>query len=207
MVFLEIERNAEVVIPFSAIISENHTHQEIIFLDLHHKSTSEKTSNKNGYCVAITGISPISTIHFDQVSRQLLIPITFSYTAMKPYKGEILIGTITEIRQNGIILKSGPMKNIFLSKIRMDYYEFRPSNEPMFLKVNGLSYMKKGTKVRFRVLNVNWIQSEEEFNIAATILDIKIKKYINLILIKKVSRGFPIDFPLESINTKFRQKK
>ncbi|KAH0451872.1 hypothetical protein IEQ34_019171 [Dendrobium chrysotoxum] len=168
MVFLEIERNAEVVIPFSVINSD--THEDIIILDLHHKSTSEKTSKENGYCVAITGISPISTIHFDEVSRQLLIPVTFSYTAMKPYKGEILIGTITEIRQNGIILKSGPMKNIFLSKIRMKDYEFRPSNEPMFLKVNGLSYMKKGTKVRFRVLNVKWIQSEEEFNIVATIL-------------------------------------
>ncbi|PKU68083.1 DNA-directed RNA polymerase V subunit 7-like [Dendrobium catenatum] len=170
MVFLEIERNAEVAIPFSVINSGAHTQDDIIFLDLHHKSTSEKTSKENGYCVAVTGISPISTMHIDHVSYQVLLPINFSYTTMKPCKGEILIGTITEIKQNGIILKSGPMKNIFLSKIRMEDYEFRPFNEPMFLKVNGLSYMKKGTKVRFRVLSVIWIQSEEEFNIGATIL-------------------------------------
>ncbi|PKU85844.1 DNA-directed RNA polymerase II subunit RPB7 [Dendrobium catenatum] len=170
MVFFEIERNAEVVIPFHVIISGAHTHKDIIFLDLHHKSTSEKTSKENGYCVAVTGISPISTMQIDHVSDQVLFPITFSYTAMKPCKGEILIGTIIEIKQNGIILQSGPMKNIFLSKIRMKDYEFRRSNEPMFLKVNELSYMKKGTKVRFRVLSVRWIRSKEEFNIMATIL-------------------------------------
>ncbi|PKU72522.1 DNA-directed RNA polymerase II subunit RPB7 [Dendrobium catenatum] len=170
MVFLEIERYAHMVIPFSVIDSVTHTHEEIIFLDLYHKCTSKKTSKENGYCVALSSRSPISTMHFDHNSHQILLQVTFSYTAMKPCRGEILIGTITEIKQNGIILKCGPMKNIFLSKIRMEDYEFRPSNEPMFLKVNGLSYMKKGTKVRFRVLIVKWIQSEEEFNILASIL-------------------------------------
>ncbi|KAH0452733.1 hypothetical protein IEQ34_020032 [Dendrobium chrysotoxum] len=162
--------NDDVAVPYHMIMSHDQTHQEIIFLDLYIKYTSKKASEENGYYIALAGINPVYEFRYDQDSNQVVFSTTFRYTIMKPCKGEILFGIVTEINRRGIILKSGPIKNIFLSKKRMGDYEFSLCNEPMFLKVKALPYMKRGTKVKFRVLNVEWFQSEEEFNIQATII-------------------------------------
>ncbi|XP_020692285.1 DNA-directed RNA polymerase V subunit 7-like [Dendrobium catenatum] len=160
----------EVTVPYDVITSQNQTHQEIVFLDLYLKNTSENASKEYGYYISLATINPISNITLHQDISCIVFSVTFSYTTMKPCQGEILVGTVTEIHENGIVLQSGPLKTIFLSKNRMEDYEFNLSNEPMFLKVKGSSYIKEGTKVRFRVLDVKWIRREEAFNIEATIL-------------------------------------
>ncbi|KAI0493495.1 hypothetical protein KFK09_023613 [Dendrobium nobile] len=171
MVFLEIGMNEDIVVPFHMLDLERLPLPKVILLNLLHRISCRKASNEHGYYIAITTLNTISELHQDEDTGAILFTVSLSCTTVKPCKGEILIGTVTRILEDGIILKSGPMNNILLSETRMNDYELDMSEEPMFLKVNGLSYIKKGTKVRFKVLDIKWIEREKEFIIWATILD------------------------------------
>ncbi|KAI0493494.1 hypothetical protein KFK09_023612 [Dendrobium nobile] len=170
MVFLEIEMNEDITVPFHMLDLERLPLPKVILLNLLHRIGRRKASQEHGYYIAITTLNTISELLRDEDSSVILFAVSLNCTAVKPCKGEILIGTVTKIMEDGIMLKSGPMENILLPETMMNDYELNMSEETMFLKVNGLSYMKKDTKVRFKVLDIQWAERNKEFNIWATIL-------------------------------------
>ncbi|PKU68082.1 DNA-directed RNA polymerase II subunit RPB7 [Dendrobium catenatum] len=160
----------QVVIPFSMLTFASLPSRKVILLNLLKQIYGRKASENHGHYIAVMNLNAISELQINEVTGDAFVPVYFNCATVKPYIGEILIGTVTTILESGIFLKSGPMDNIYLSKTMMGGYENSLSEEPMFLKMNGLSYMKKGTKVRFRVFDIKWIKSLKVFNVTATIL-------------------------------------
>ncbi|PKU59132.1 DNA-directed RNA polymerase II subunit RPB7 [Dendrobium catenatum] len=159
----------DVVFPFRKLTFAGLPPCEVI-LNLLKQIYGRKASEDHGYYIAATSQNSISELQINEVTGDAFFPVYFNCTTVKPCIGEILIGTVTTILESGIFLNSGPIKDIYLSKIMMGGYENSFSDEPMFIKVKGLSYMKKGTKVRFRVFNNKWIERLKKFNVMATIL-------------------------------------
>ncbi|KAH0452479.1 hypothetical protein IEQ34_019778 [Dendrobium chrysotoxum] len=170
MVFLEIKMQEDVVVPFRMLTFTSLPPRGVILLNLLKKIYGRKASEDNGYYIAVTSLNTISELQINEVTGDAFLPVYFNCTTVKPCIGEILIGTVITIMESGIFLKSGPMKDIYLSKIMMEGYENSLSEEPMFIKVKGLSYMKIGTKVRFRIFDIKWIKSLKVFHIMVTIL-------------------------------------
>ncbi|KAL0907405.1 hypothetical protein M5K25_021816 [Dendrobium thyrsiflorum] len=161
MVFWEIEMIEGIVIPFHMLNLPRLPLPKVILLNLLYRIGCRKASKEHSYYIAITSLNTIYELQPCEDTSNVLFTISLNCTAVKSCMGEILIGTVTKIMEDGIFLKSGPMKNIFRSETRMKDYELVMSEEPMFLKVNGLSCMKQVTKVRFKVLDIKWIERDK----------------------------------------------
>ncbi|KAI0493493.1 hypothetical protein KFK09_023611 [Dendrobium nobile] len=169
MVFLDVELTKKVIVSPDKFKGLNISFRKYLTIQLFSKVGRHKASMKYGYF-----LSPIYINHADdgrtnQFTNEYLFKVSLNCTTMKPCKGEILIGTIYKVMENGIFLKCGPIQNIFLSEKKMKDYKFSIDEQPIFVNMNRESSMQEGTKVRFKVFDLKWIESEKEFHVLATI--------------------------------------
>ncbi|XP_020584858.1 DNA-directed RNA polymerase V subunit 7-like [Phalaenopsis equestris] len=130
----------------------------------------KKASKKHGYYVAATIHDSTDEGEAGELNGEAIIfTVSFSCTAVKPRKGEILIGFVDRVVKHGIFLKVEPIESIFLPEKMMEDYKFVMEEEGMFVNECLESIMVKGTKVRFRVDAIRWIEWDREFHVMATI--------------------------------------
>ncbi|XP_048135518.1 DNA-directed RNA polymerase V subunit 7-like isoform X2 [Rhodamnia argentea] len=72
--------------------------------------------------------------------------------------GEILQGVVDQVFRSGmgLLLRSGPLKWVYLSAIKMPGYSFIPGENPSFLH-DKFGKIEAGVVVRFSVLSFRWI--------------------------------------------------
>ncbi|KAI0493496.1 hypothetical protein KFK09_023614 [Dendrobium nobile] len=169
MVFLDFELNETVIIPPDQLNPSSLLLRKAIILRLLNYISCKKASEEHGYYVAVRTLNTIGDGEVNQLTGEVHFPVSFNCATTKPYKGEILIGTIDRVRRQGIFLISGPIQNIFLSEKTMKDYQFNNIEEPVFVNANGQSKLEKGGNVRFRILGVKWIESDREFQVLGTI--------------------------------------
>ncbi|KAL0907407.1 hypothetical protein M5K25_021818 [Dendrobium thyrsiflorum] len=167
MVFLEVEMNENLVIPLDQLHSKGLLPHKVIILHLLEKIVGRKASKEHGYYIAITTLNSIGEDQVDKLTGETIFPVSFNCTTVKPCKGEILIGTINKVVMHGIFLKSGPIERILITSKTMVDYKFNMVEEPIFVNENQQSKIVKGTKVRFRVSGIRWIEWDKEFHIMA----------------------------------------
>lgn len=133
----------------------------------------EKASKDHGYFLAITSIKSINLKLVNEV-RYPLFRVIFNCRTFMPFQGEILQGVVDQVFKSGmgLLLRSGPLKWVYLSAIKMPGYSFIPGENPSFLHDN-LGKIEAGVVVRFAVLSVRWIgrrwDERNEFAVLASI--------------------------------------
>ncbi|KAF7144538.1 hypothetical protein RHSIM_Rhsim04G0192700 [Rhododendron simsii] len=88
--------------------------------------------------------------------------VLFSCVTFKPLRGEILDGVVHKILKHGVLLRSGPIENIYLSNQKMSDYKYVPGENPIFMN-DKLSKIEKDVVVRFSVIGTKYIKVEREF--------------------------------------------
>ncbi|PKU59133.1 DNA-directed RNA polymerase II subunit RPB7 [Dendrobium catenatum] len=169
MVFLEVEVKGVVIVDPNDLLHLNISLRKYMTIRLLSKIGRWKASTKHGYYVTPAILNFDHDSRGDWITREVIFKVSYKCTTMKPCKGEIFIGTIDKVMRHGIFLKCGPIQNIFLSEKKMKDYKFSIDEQPIFVNMNRESSMQKGTKVRFKVFDLKWIESEKEFHVLATI--------------------------------------
>ncbi|XP_020584925.1 DNA-directed RNA polymerase V subunit 7-like [Phalaenopsis equestris] len=169
MVFLKVELKRDVAVPPDQLHHTGLLLRKNIILRLLDNITHLKASKEHGYYVAVTTLDSIAEGRIHDLTGEVVFPVSFSCTTVRPHKGEILHGTIDKVLKHGIFLKSGPLENIFLSAKMMKDYKFRMEEEAMFVNENLQSKMVRGSKVRYRVLGIKWIEWDRCFQMLATL--------------------------------------
>ncbi|KAL3582525.1 hypothetical protein D5086_016857 [Populus alba] len=77
-------------------------------------------------------------------------------------RGEILDGIVHKVLKHGVLLRCGPIENIYLSCMKMPDYRYVPGENPVFLN-EKTSKIEKDVVVRFVVLGTKWLEAEREF--------------------------------------------
>ncbi|PKU60924.1 DNA-directed RNA polymerase V subunit 7-like [Dendrobium catenatum] len=169
MVFLDVELTKKVIVSPDKFKGLNISFRKYLTIQLFAKLGRHKSSRKRGYFLSPMYINYADDGQKNKRTNEYTFEVSFNCTTMKPCKGEILIGIVYKITTDGIYLKSGPMQNIFLSENKMKDYKFYIVEQLVFANPNRGGSIKIGTKVRFKVFKVEWIKSDGEFHIQATI--------------------------------------
>ncbi|CAK7339365.1 unnamed protein product [Dovyalis caffra] len=106
---------------------------------------AKKRATKDlGYFLAV---STLENIGEGKVKQQ-----TRDRHHLQDFQGEILEGVVHKVLKHGVLLKSGPMENIYLSCMKMTGYRYVPTSK-----------IEKDVVVRFVVLGTKWLEVEREF--------------------------------------------
>ncbi|KAG0464469.1 hypothetical protein HPP92_020111 [Vanilla planifolia] len=169
MVFLEVEMQGNVVVPPDQLDPKGLLLRKGIVLRLLEDIASRKASKEHGYYIAVTTLNSVSEGRVQELTGNVVFPVSFNCITLKPCKGEILMGTVDKVLRHGVFLKSGPIDNIFLSEKKMEDYKFNVVDEPMFVNDKQQSKMAKSSMVRYKVLGIKWMEWDRGFQMLATL--------------------------------------
>uniref|UniRef100_A0A6N2N5S9 DNA-directed RNA polymerase subunit n=1 Tax=Salix viminalis TaxID=40686 RepID=A0A6N2N5S9_SALVM len=124
---------------------------------------AKKRATKDlGYYLAVSTLESIGEGKVRQQTGDVLFPVVFSGITFKIFRGEILEGVVHKVLKHGVLLKCGPIENIYLSSLKMPGYRYVPGENPVFLN-DKTSKIGKDVAVRFIVLGTKWLEAEREF--------------------------------------------
>ncbi|KAL0913002.1 hypothetical protein M5K25_016431 [Dendrobium thyrsiflorum] len=169
MVFLDIEMQGNVVVPPDQLDSKGLLLRKGIILRLLEDIAGRKASKEHGYYIAVTALNSVAEGRVQELTGSVIFPVSFRCITLKPCKGEILVGVVDKVLRHGIFLKSGPIENIFLSEKKMQDYKFIMTEEPSFVNDKQQSKMEYGSRVRFKVLGIKWMEWDRGFQMLATL--------------------------------------
>lgn len=135
---------------------------------------NEKASKDYGYFLSVTSLKSISKQEvLDKKTRDMFLSVVFKCRTFLPRRGEILEGVVYHMFKRGVLLRCGPMKNVYLSIRKMPNYIYLSGKNPVFFNNNGLRKIEINVVVRFVVFGVRWIEErgniKNEFEMLATI--------------------------------------
>lgn len=169
MVFLDIEMQANVIIPPDRLDPKGLLLHKSIILHLLEDVAGRKASKEHGYYIAVTALNSVTEGRVEELTGSVIFPVSFSCIALKPCKGEILVGAVDKVLRHGLFLKCGPIENIFLSEKKMEDYRFCMGEEASFVNDKQGSKMENGSTVRFKVLGTKWTEWDRGFQMLATL--------------------------------------
>ncbi|XP_020573954.1 DNA-directed RNA polymerase V subunit 7 [Phalaenopsis equestris] len=169
MVFLDIEMRGNVIVPPDQLDPKGLLLRKGIILRLLEDIAARKASKEHGYYIAVTALNSVAEGRVDELTGSVNFPVSYACIALKPCKGEILVGIVDKVLRHGVFLKSGPIENIFLSEKMMEDYKFVMGVESMFVNDKQQSKMEIGSRVRFKVLGIKWMEWDRGFQMLATL--------------------------------------
>ncbi|XP_019055820.1 PREDICTED: DNA-directed RNA polymerase V subunit 7-like [Nelumbo nucifera] len=142
--------------------------QKSIMLCLLEEFANKKATKDHGYFVAVTTLDSIGEGKVRFESGNVLFPVMFSCVTFKPFRGEVLQGTVNRIMKQGLFLECGPIRNVFLSAHKLPDYRYVPGENPVFLS-DKHSKIEMNSVVRFMVLGTRWIETDKEFQVVGSL--------------------------------------
>ncbi|KAH7511139.1 hypothetical protein FEM48_ZijujUnG0041600 [Ziziphus jujuba var. spinosa] len=103
--FLKVQLPWNVVIPAENLDAKGLMLQKAIVIRLMDEFATKKATKDLGYFLAVTTLD----------------------------KGEILEGVVHKVLKHGVLLRCGPVENIYLSSLKMPDYQHMPGENPFFL--------------------------------------------------------------------------
>ncbi|XP_050373795.1 DNA-directed RNA polymerase V subunit 7-like [Argentina anserina] len=160
--FLKTELQWNVVIPAESLDAKGLMLQKAIVVRLLDDFAKRKATKDLGYLLALTTIEKIGEGKVRQHTGDVLFPVTFKAISFKLFRGEILEGVVHKVLKQGVILRCGPIENVYLSSSKMLDYNYVPGENPIFMNDKN-SRIEKGVAVRFIVIGAKWLEAEREF--------------------------------------------
>ncbi|CAK7323274.1 unnamed protein product [Dovyalis caffra] len=145
--FLKVQLPWNVIIPAENLDAKGLMLQRSIVVRLLDEFAKKRATKDLGYFLAVSTLENIG-----EGKRHHL----------QDFQGEILEGVVHKVLKHGVLLKSGPMENIYLSCMKMTGYRYVPGENPVFLN-DKTSKIEKDVVVRFVVLGTKWLEAEREF--------------------------------------------
>ncbi|THF98203.1 hypothetical protein TEA_016566 [Camellia sinensis var. sinensis] len=99
---------------------------------------------------------------YPAMQREERIRLSLSCITFKLHRGEILEGVVHKILKHGVLLRCGPVENIYLSNQKMCDYQYVPGENPIFMN-DKMSRIEKEVAVRFIVIGTKYIEAEKDF--------------------------------------------
>ncbi|GAB4843251.1 hypothetical protein Ancab_040460 [Ancistrocladus abbreviatus] len=131
-----------------------------------------KSSKDLGYYLSITNLKGIGKGESHGSERCIYFPVSFTCRTFIPRKGEIMHGVVYWVHNQGVFLRCGSMKVIFLAAQKMADYHYQPGKEPAFQN-ESLSRIEIGVVLLFMVFAVRWVEQRgnitREFQVLASI--------------------------------------
>ncbi|KAL6185614.1 hypothetical protein ACLB2K_041744 [Fragaria x ananassa] len=160
--FLKTELQWNVVIPAESLDAKGLILQKAIVVRLLDDFAKRKATKDLGYLLALTTVEKIGEGKVRQHTGDVLFPVTFSAISFKIFRGEILEGVVQNVLKQGVILRCGPIENVYLSSSKMPDYNYVPGENPVFLN-DKMSKIEKGVTLRCIVIGAKWLEAEREF--------------------------------------------
>ncbi|KAL6194178.1 hypothetical protein ACLB2K_035262 [Fragaria x ananassa] len=160
--FLKTELQWNVVIPAESLDAKGLMLQKAIFVRLLDDFAKRKATKDLGYLLALTTVEKIGEGKVRQHTGDVLFPVTFCAISFKIFRGEILEGVVQNVLKQGVILRCGPIENVYLSSSKMPDYNYVPGENPVFLN-DKMSKIEKGVTLRCIVIGAKWLEAEREF--------------------------------------------
>ena len=95
MAFLEVEMQLDILIPPDQLDTKGLFLHKVIIFRLMKDVAPRKSSNEHEFFVAVTSLIKINEGRIQNLTGDILFPVTFECSVYKPYKGEILVETMT----------------------------------------------------------------------------------------------------------------
>lgn len=160
--FLKTELQWNVVIPAESLDAKGLMLQKAIVVRLLDEFSKRKATKDLGYLLALTTVEKIGEGKVRQHTGDVLFPVTFSAISFKLFRGEVLEGLVHKVLKQGVILRCGPIENVYLSSSKMPDYNYVPGENPIFMN-DKMSKIGKGVTLRFIVIGAKWLEAEREF--------------------------------------------
>ncbi|GAV69605.1 SHS2_Rpb7-N domain-containing protein [Cephalotus follicularis] len=160
--FIKVQLPWNVIIPAEKLDVKGLMLQRSIVIRLLDDFASRKATRDLGYYLAVTTLDSIGEGRVRQHSGDVLFPVVFSGITFKIFRGEILDGIVHKVLKHGVLLRCGPIENIYLSSVKMPDYHYVHGEDPVFLNENS-SKIEKDVVVRFIVIGTKWLEAEREF--------------------------------------------
>ncbi|XP_050385463.1 DNA-directed RNA polymerase V subunit 7-like isoform X1 [Argentina anserina] len=159
--FLKTELQGNVVIPAESLDAKGLMLQKAIFVRLLDDFAKRKATKDLGYLLALKTVEKIGEGKVRQHTGDVLFPVTFSAISFKLFRGEILEGVVHKVLKQGVMLRCGPIENVYLSSSKMPDFNYVPGENPVFY--NNVSKIEKGVTLRVIVIGAKWLEAEREF--------------------------------------------
>ncbi|KAF9673518.1 hypothetical protein SADUNF_Sadunf10G0032600 [Salix dunnii] len=160
--FLKVQLPWNVIIPAENLDAKGLMLQRSIVVCLLDDFAKKQATKDLGYYLAVSTLESIGEGKVRQQTGDVLFPVVFSGITFKIFRGEILEGVVHKVLKHGVLLKCGPIENIYLSSLKMPDYRYVPGENPVFLN-DKTSKIGKDVVVRFVVLGTKWLEAEREF--------------------------------------------
>ncbi|KAL9671431.1 hypothetical protein QQ045_008999 [Rhodiola kirilowii] len=86
------------------------------------------------------------------------IPVVFRYRMFLLVIGETLEGIVYAMKTQGVMIKCGPTKNVYLSAQKMPGYDL-VTRDVRYFQNDRLDRVVRGVVVRFMVLSMKWLEN------------------------------------------------
>ncbi|XP_057957591.1 DNA-directed RNA polymerase V subunit 7 [Malania oleifera] len=160
--FLTVQLPWNVIIPAESLDAKGLMLQRAIVIRLLDEFATKKATKDMGYFLAVTTLDSVGEGKVRQHTGDVLFPVVFTCMTFKLFRGEILEGIVHKIMKHGVILRCGPVENIYLSNQKMRDYQYVPGENPIFMN-EKMSRIEKDVVVRFIVIGTKWLEAEREF--------------------------------------------
>ncbi|KAJ6911161.1 hypothetical protein NC652_021713 [Populus alba x Populus x berolinensis] len=160
--FLKVQLPWNVIIPAENLDAKGLMLQRSIVVRLLDDFAKKRATKDLGYYLAVSTLESIGEGKVRQHTGDVLFPVVFSGITFKIFRGEILDGIVHKVLKHGVLLRCGPIENIYLSCMKMPDYRYVPGENPVFLN-EKTSKIEKDVVVRFVVLGTKWLEAEREF--------------------------------------------
>ncbi|OIS98856.1 PREDICTED: DNA-directed RNA polymerase V subunit 7-like [Nicotiana attenuata] len=169
-----------VVVPMKDIKESGQVPGSVVIKHLLDHLACVRVTEDCGYFLRITKVKSIGNGKMYQeklnngklmeLSEYIIFPVTFCFRSFLPKTGEVLVGIVIKVVSNGVFLKCGPMKFVYLSVRKMPNYTYVSGEKPFFL-CDDHSRIENEVAVRFVVFAVRWNNGAvaRDFNILASI--------------------------------------
>ncbi|KAL5554394.1 hypothetical protein UlMin_041795 [Ulmus minor] len=167
--YLKVQLPWNVVIPPESLDAQGLMVQRAIVIRLMDEFSTKRATKDLGYLLAVTTLDSIGEGRVRQNTGEVLFPVVFSCITFKVFRGEILEGVVHGVLKHGVLLRSGPVENAYLSKAKMAGYEYRACEDSPEFWSDKDAVIKKGVTIRCIVIGTKWLEAEREYRALVSI--------------------------------------
>lgn len=169
----EVEYSLNVVVRLTELDENKQVPQSLIVTRLLKQMMNVKSTEELGYFLAVTELKRIGTGKVLDTLDYVLFPVCVQCRTFLPVRGEIMYGVVYKVYMNGVFIRRGPMRFIFLSALKMPGYSYvHHDQNPFFVSTDG-SRIEPDVVLSFMVYGTRWTHrnnyAEREYMIIASL--------------------------------------
>ena len=123
-------------------------------------------TGRHGFIVMVTQINRVSEgMVTDDGTARAKYHVEYGCIAFRPFKGEVLDATVTQVNKFGFFAEAGPLSLFVSNQLIEDDMTFESVDENAYVSADGEVRIQKNAEVRVRVVGMR-IDASEIFCIA-----------------------------------------